>query len=83
MEKEKNLEWKDVDGETIIFNRKTSEFFVLNKTGSFIWEKINGKNTEKKIVHALAEKFKVNKNKAEKDTKEMIKKLKKMKLAKN
>ena len=49
MNKEKGIESKEVEGETILFNKK-NEFFVLNKTGTFIWKKINGKNSENQIA---------------------------------
>ncbi len=81
MNKEKGIESKEVEGETILFNKK-NEFFVLNKTGTFIWKKINGKNSENQIASELTKKYGIKKEKALKDTKELIKKLSSLKLIK-
>ncbi|MFH1694937.1 MAG: PqqD family protein [Candidatus Micrarchaeota archaeon] len=75
IKKAKKLEWKEVDDEIIAFNPKKDEFFVLNKTGSFIWKKINGKNNEKKIAESLAKECNIKEKKAFADTKQLIKKL--------
>lgn len=83
VKKTKKIEWKEIDEETIILNHKKNEFFILNKTGTFIWKKINGKNTEKKIAESLAEKYRINKKQALADTKEIIKKLLSKKLIEN
>jgi hypothetical protein len=77
------IEWKEIEGEVVLVNSIKQEFFVLNKTGSFIWKKINGKNTEKKISIELAKKYKISEKKAVADTKQLIKKLLSMKLIKN
>jgi len=75
IKKAKKIEWKEVDGETIILKKEKNKFFILNKTGTFIWKKINGKNTEKKISLALAKKYDIAEEKALADTKQITKKL--------
>lgn len=82
IKKAKNIEWKEVDNETVMANYKKNEFFILNETGSFIWKKINGKNTEDKIALSLAKEYNKPKKKVLADTKELIKKLSSMELIK-
>ncbi|MFH1663974.1 MAG: PqqD family protein [archaeon] len=82
IKKENKIEWKEVDGEAILFDEKKNEFFVLNETGTFIWKKINGKNTEKEISSMLAKKYNKPEEKILADTKELIKKLHSMKFIK-
>jgi hypothetical protein len=80
MKKAKFIECKEVDKETIIVNYKKNEFYILNETGTFIWKKINGKNTEKKIAEALAKNYGITRKEALSDTKKLIKKLNAMEL---
>ena len=80
MKKSKDIEWKEVDGETIIVNHKKNKFFLLNGTASFIWKKISKKNTEKQIAESLAKKYKINQKTALKDTQGILKKFNSMKL---
>ncbi len=82
IKKTKKVETREVDGETIVFNPENNDFFVLNKTGTFVWKKINGKNNEKKIALKLAKKYGIPEKKALSHTKELIKKLKSFKLIK-
>jgi len=79
----KSIEWKEVEGETILLNHKKNEFFVLNETGTIVWKKLNGKNSEEMISKELAKKFKVTEKKALADTKQLIKKLVSINLARN
>ena len=82
LKKEKKIEAKEVDGETILLNQKKNEFFVLNKTGTTIWKNIKGKSTEKEISRILAKKYDLPEKKAFNDTKQLIKKLASLKLIK-
>jgi len=80
IKKAKKIECKEVEGETILFNEKKHEFFILNETGTFIWKKINGKNTEKQISSMLAKKYNKKEEKILADVKEILKKMISMKL---
>ncbi len=80
MNKAKNIESREIDGETILVSPKKNEFFILNKTGTFIWKNINGKNTEKNIAEKLAKKYNLKEKISLADTKKLIKKLASMKL---
>ncbi len=49
-----------------------NELFTLNEVGSFIWEQINGNNTENEIVKAVCEEFDVDDNIARKDVSDFL-----------
>jgi len=51
-----------------------TEIFTLNEVGSFIWDKIDGKNTEKDITIAITNEFDVDELTAKKDLTEFIEK---------
>jgi len=55
-----------------------NELFTLNEVGSFIWEKIDGKNTEENIVTEVADEFDVDIQTARNDVSIFISKLQKM-----
>ena len=51
-----------------------TEMFTLNEVGSFIWDHIDGKNTEEYLALAIANEFDVDELTAKKDLAEFIEK---------
>jgi hypothetical protein len=51
------------------------KILTLNEVGSFIWGKIDGKNSEEDIVHAVEAEFDVDNETASKDIKEFLNRL--------
>ena len=81
-EKEKDLEMKAFEGETIVLNPKEGDFFKLNEVGALILKNLDGKNSTADIVKKVTEQFEVEAGKAEKDVNDFIKELEKRKLIK-
>lgn len=50
--------------------------FILNETGAFIWENINGKNTIGEIIEKLVTEFETEKETAIEDVLDFCKKMK-------
>lgn len=70
---------RDVGNEKILVPIKNNianmtEIFNLNEVGSFIWDKINGENTEEDIAIAITNEFDIDEQTARKDLAEFIKK---------
>jgi methyltransferase-like protein len=55
-----------------------TEIFTLNEVGSFIWDKIDGKNTEEDIIIAITNEFDIDESTARKDLTEFIEKIEKL-----
>jgi hypothetical protein len=51
-----------------------TELFTLNEVGSFIWDKIDGKNTKENIAIAITNEFDIDELTAKKDLAEFIEK---------
>jgi methyltransferase-like protein len=52
-----------------------NEIFTLNEVGNFIWEQIDGKNTEEDIFNAITEEFDIDSDTAKKDVIEFLDRL--------
>jgi methyltransferase-like protein len=52
-----------------------TEIYTLNEVGSYIWDEIDGKNTEKDIVKAITEEFDIDETTAQNDLYEFLKRL--------
>ncbi|MFA5781191.1 MAG: PqqD family protein [Bacteroidales bacterium] len=52
-----------------------TEIFTLNEVGSFIWDKIDGKNTEEDIATAITNEFDVDELTAKNDVSEFLERL--------
>ena len=65
---DKVVSWKEIEGEIIVLDKKTKDFYELNKSASFIWKQIVAKKKVSSIITALIKKHKkVKKTLLEKD----------------
>ncbi|NTW32560.1 MAG: PqqD family protein [Bacteroidetes bacterium] len=55
-----------------------TEIFTLNEVGSFIWDKIDGGNSEDDIVLAITNEFDIDELTAKKDLSDFIEKFEKI-----
>ena len=63
-----------------IFDGEESLLYTFSKTATFIFEKIKQGLSEEKIIELLVKEYSIKKERAEKDLKEFIGKLKKRKV---
>ena len=70
-----NTAWRLVDGEAVILNLDSSEYFSLNAAGAAIWEKLGKGETPDRIHAAICEEFEVPPAKALEDISALIKEL--------
>jgi hypothetical protein len=68
----KGLITQKLDDKTVIFDGEKSILYTFNETASFIFNKIKLKTDKEKIIDQMTKKYKIKKEKAEKDLKELI-----------
>ena len=57
--KSRNIEWKTVGKETIIFSSSNGHFYELNDLATFLWKCINGKRKASEIQKLVLNRFDV------------------------
>jgi Coenzyme PQQ synthesis protein D (PqqD) len=67
-----DLNYRTIDGETLILNRQDGRLHQLNPTASFIWDCCDGNSNLADIVGRLARAYEVDPNTARKDVEEVI-----------
>ena len=67
-----DLNYRTIDGETLILNRQDGRLHQLNPTASFIWDCCDGNSNLADIVGRLAGAYEVDPNTARKDVEEVI-----------
>jgi len=77
---QKGLIIQKLNKETVIFDAEESVLYTLNETASEIFRLLKKGLKEEEIVERMVKKYKVKKEKAEKDVKEMIGELTKRKI---
>jgi transcription initiation factor TFIIIB Brf1 subunit/transcription initiation factor TFIIB len=77
IKKDKEIEYKILEGETLIFVPKKGNFYRLNEVGTRIWQLIDGKRTIKEIIKRVYKEFDVSKERVESNIIEFIDKIKK------
>jgi hypothetical protein len=66
------ISWRDVNGETIILNLKTGEYFTLNDTGKILWKGICENQKPSELVLSLANEYKMDNKEVERDVLDFI-----------
>jgi Coenzyme PQQ synthesis protein D (PqqD) len=75
-----NLNYRSIDGETLILNRQDGQLHQLNPTASFIWDCCDGNSNIAEITDRLAGAYDVELGTARKDVEEVLLKLRKSNL---
>jgi hypothetical protein len=66
------LNYRTIDGETVMLNRKDGRLHQLNPTASFIWDCCDGNSNLAEIVDRLAGTYEVDSSTARKDVEEVL-----------
>ena len=51
--------WSELDGEAVLLNVKSGDYFGLNDTGLSFWEKVDGQRSLSAIVDLMLEEYEV------------------------
>ncbi len=63
--------WKELEGEMVILNGDTGEYFTLNNVGAIIWEQIIQNAKDQEIISAIVAKFQIDEETASNDYNEL------------
>ncbi|HWP58354.1 MAG TPA: PqqD family protein [Candidatus Acidoferrales bacterium] len=72
-----------IDGETIVLDRRQELVHQLNRTASYIWQRLDGQRTPAEIAEQICQAFEVDEATALKDVLETIARLRKLDLLEN
>ena len=75
-----DLNYRTIDGETLILNREEGRLHQLNPTASFIWDCCDGNSDIAEIIDRLAAAYEVDSSTARKDVEEILSNLRSSKL---
>lgn len=66
------IAFRIIEGEAVLVNPENKMIYVLNHTGAFAWQKIDGKNNINKIAQALSIEYQANISESESDLLELF-----------
>lgn len=70
-----NSLYQELDGEAVILNTKSGQYYSLNEVGTRIWELLSEGLSKDEIVSAITEEYEVSPEQAVRDVSELIKDL--------
>ncbi len=73
--KNKEIVWRNLEGEAVLLNPHTGKYFGMNETGCSFWEKIDGKSSLGAIIELLLDEYSVERSSMEKDILELAENL--------
>lgn len=62
-----DLSFRDVDGETVVLDRRLGKVHQLNRTASYVWQRCDGRTEVGEIVASLARSYGVEPGDVEAD----------------
>ena len=76
----RKIVWREVDGEAVILNVDSSNYFTLNETGTHIWKMLKSGNTVSGITAAMSKEYGVSESRVRNDVNKLITSLKNEKI---
>lgn len=64
--------WKEVDGEGIVLDVRSGDYFELDALGLWIWKRLDGKRTVEAIAQEITRRYRVDKGTAMADLVEFL-----------
>lgn len=80
--KDKNLVFQKLGGQVVIFDSRSSRLFTFNKTAGLMLEKIRAGWDREKVIDFMTEEYRQDQQVIERDLDDLLKELKRLKLAK-
>lgn len=79
--KVKNISWSEIEQEALILDSHINQkAHALNELGTFIWNKLDGENTEADILDSIVREYEIDEEVAKKDLHSFIDQLINLKL---
>ena len=75
-----DISYRIIEDEAVILNLKTSDYYSLNKTGTFIWKLLENKANLEDIISKFADEFGINIKTATNDIQQLLRDFKRQKL---
>lgn len=70
-----DLEWREIEGEIVILDLKSSSYMAVNNTGRVIWKALTSGATRDQLVAELIGRFSVHEEAAKRDVDEFLESL--------
>lgn len=70
-----DLEWREIEGEIVILDLKSSSYMAVNNTGRVIWKALTSGATRDQLVADLMGTFSLSEEVAERDVDEFLESL--------
>ncbi|MCK8602747.1 PqqD family protein [Desulfoferrobacter suflitae] len=67
-----NIIWRTIEGEAVLLNQATGDYYGLNSVGCSFWEKIDGSRTVAEIIQLLMREYDVPEAAVTRDVLELI-----------
>lgn len=65
--REQALEWRELDGEIVAFDRLAGDYFAVTGSGALLWRRLCDGATRPGLVEALVERYDVGRERAARD----------------
>ena len=75
-----DLTFADLDGEAVLLDLKSGQYYGLNEVGTYIWSLIDAPRTVADIVAAMAEEFDVSREQLNLDVMNFLQQMEEQKL---
>jgi Coenzyme PQQ synthesis protein D (PqqD) len=71
-----DLEWREIEGEVVVLDLRTSTYMAVNNTGYVLWKALAAGAVRSQLVTELTERFELARETAERDVDDFVDSLK-------
>jgi hypothetical protein len=70
--REKDLEWREVEGEVVALDLRTSRYLAVNRTGARLWSSLAKGATHEQLTETLVQSYGISSEQADAETNEFV-----------
>jgi len=70
--REKDLEWREVEGEVVALDLRTSRYLAVNRTGARLWSSLAQGATHEQLTETLVQSYGISSEQADAETNEFV-----------
>ena len=67
-----DIDWREIDGEVVVLDRREGRYLAVNRSATVLWPALVEGTTEEGLVERLAERYRLDRDRARGDVQEFL-----------
>ena len=67
-----DIDWREIDGEVVVLDRREGRYLAVNPAGTALWPDLVEGTTEDSLVERLAQRYRLDRDRARSDVRTFL-----------